>query len=283
MRNLDGKTAVITGAGNGIGRAMAIRCASEGMNVVLADLRESELLQLEEEIRQAGASCLAVVTDVTESAQLESLAQATISVFGTVDLLFNNAGVIRVSPILDYTQKDWEWVLGVNLFGVIHSTRIFSPIMIKQGTESHIVNNASIAGFTTGAGLASYKISKHAVVAFSEILEAELAETQVGVSVLCTGWANTKLMESEESRPVRLRNDLNPTQDSPDIVEHKRKARESAANGEEPGRIAQYVLEAVIDKQFYIISDNSFHEKFRLRVDRILNSPPLNELILDIK
>jgi NAD(P)-dependent dehydrogenase (short-subunit alcohol dehydrogenase family) len=272
VKILKGKTAVITGAGRGIGAATAMACAQEGMNVVLADVDEKNLSHMEEAIRSIGGDCLSVLTDVSDSLQVEKLAKETISVFKTADLLFNNAGVLHVASILEHTEKDWQWVLGVNLFGVINCVRVFAPLMKKQKTESHIINTASIGGFTTGPGLGAYKTSKHALIAFSEVLEAELADSSINVSVLCPGWTNTGIMHSETIRPEKFKNSLTENRNSLEIKRNILRGIESAAKGEDSDFIAKCVIEAVLKNKFYVIPDISFHNKFKDRVYRILEA-----------
>ena len=170
MQEFKDRVAVITGAASGIGRGLAERCAQEGMKVVLADVEEAALAQTALEFSAAGATLLAVRTDVSRAGDLETLAQQTLKAFGAVHLLVNNAGVGAGGTIWDSTLADWEWVIGVNLWGVIHGLRTFVPIMLAQTTEAHIVNTASIAGLLPYHPGASYQVTKHAVVALSEQL-----------------------------------------------------------------------------------------------------------------
>ncbi len=272
MKILKGKTAIITGAGRGIGAATAIACAQEGMNVVLADVDEKNLFHVEEVVRSIGVDCLSVVTDVSDSKQVEKLAKETISVFKTADLLFNNAGVLHVASILEHTEKDWQWVLGVNLFGVINCVRVFAPVMKEQKTEAHIVNTASIGAFTTGPGLGAYKTSKHALIAFSEVLEAELAESSINVSVLCPGWTNTGIMLSETIRPQKFKDSTKSKRSNLEIKRNIMRGIESASKGADADFIAKCVIEAVLENKFYVIPDISFHNKFKERVSRILEA-----------
>ena len=175
MKEFKGKVAVITGAASGIGRAIAERCAREGMKVVLADIEEEALSQAEEEMKAEGATVLAALTDVSKAGDVEALAQKTLDTFGAVHLLCNNAGVLPGRDFLwERTLNDWEWVLGVNLWGVIHGTRVFVPVMLEQGTECHIVNTASAAGLLSIPYLGIYNVTKHAVVALTETLHREL-------------------------------------------------------------------------------------------------------------
>ncbi len=157
MREFKDKIAVITGAASGIGRGIAERCAQEGMKVVLADIEEAALRQTEKDFAAAGATVLALRTDVSKVNDIEALAQKTLDTFGAVHVLFNNAGVGVWPTVWECTLADWAWVLGVNLWGVIYGVRVFVPIMLKQDTECHIVNTASVAGLTAGAGLGSIK------------------------------------------------------------------------------------------------------------------------------
>src|SRR5689334_1941764 len=181
MKDFAGKVAVVTGAASGIGRALADRCAQEGMKVVLADVEESALVRAADEFRATGAPILAVRTDVSKAEDVEALARKTVETFGGVHLLFNNAGVGAGTTAWETSLRDWEWVLGVNLWGVIHGLRSFVPIMLSQGSEGHIVNTASIAGLVLGPGLAAYKVSKHGVISLSETLYGELQQASVAI------------------------------------------------------------------------------------------------------
>src|SRR5262245_34708822 len=174
MKEFTGKVAVVTGAASGIGRALAERFARAGMKVVLADVETGALEEAAREIRATGAPTLAVRTDVSKAADVEGLARATLDAFGAVHILCNNAGVALGGPCWMHTVADWEWVLGVNLWGVIHGVRVFTPIMLSQGGEGHIVNTASLAGLFSGPGSAIYNVTKHGVVTLSETLSQEL-------------------------------------------------------------------------------------------------------------
>ena len=206
MKEFKGKVAVITGAASGIGRALADRCVQEGMKVVLADVEVETLAKTEASLKASGATVLAVQTDVSQARDVAALAQKTLEVFGAVHLLCNNAGVGTEAAIWESTLEEWEWVMGVNLWGVIHGVRTFVPLMLAQDTECHIVNTASMAGLISGPGLGAYKVTKHAVVTLSETLYHELAErgARVKVSVLCPGVVNTRIMESARNRPGHL-------------------------------------------------------------------------------
>lgn len=195
MRELSGRVAVVTGAASGLGRAMAARFAGEGMKVVIADVDPVSLKQVEADLRTAGATVLAVPTDVSDAAAVEALAGQTLEAFGAVHLLCNNAGVVADRPTWEFTAAEWRWVLGVNLFGAIHGIRAFVPRMLAQGGEGHVVNTASAAAFTPLQGVAPYNVSKAGVVALSETLAMDLAQvgSRLKVSVLCPGFVATNL------------------------------------------------------------------------------------------
>src|SRR5450756_3002568 len=156
MKNFHGKVAVITGGASGLGRAMADRFAREGMSIVLADIEPDALAKAETEMKAAGAKVIGVRTDVSKAAEVEALAQKTLAAFGAVHLLANNAGVAEGGNVWDNSVADWEWVLGVNVWGVIHGVRVFTPIMLKQESEGHIINTASVAGLISPPGMGIY-------------------------------------------------------------------------------------------------------------------------------
>ncbi len=263
MKELNGKVAVVTGAASGIGRAMAERFAAEGMRVVLADVEEEALKQTQRELKANGAAVVARQTDVSRGEDVEALAKFAIDTFGAVHVLCNNAGVGVGGVTWQNTAKDWEWVLGVNLWGVIHGVRAFVPIMLAQGDECHIVNTASGAGLHTRPWLAMYCASKHAVVALSESLHFELTLTgsNVRVSVLCPAVVNTRIGESGRNRPADLLNkadDGNPAQ----MQAMEQAFRALLATGLPPAAVAEAVVDAIRNERFYIIT----HEETRARV-----------------
>ncbi len=269
MKEFKDKVAVITGAASGLGRAMAERCAQEGMKVVLADVEVEALTKTEASMKASGATVLAIRTDVSQASDVEALAQKTLEVFGAVHLLCNNAGVGTGSAIWKSTIADWEWVIGVNLWGVIHGVRVFVPIMLEQDTECHIVNTASMAGLISGPGLGAYKVTKHAVVTLSETLYHELAErgARVSVSVLCPGVVSTRIMESARNRPAHF-----PTPEPHDPASAARweALRERVAAGMPSGQVADAVFEAVRKDQFYILTHPQWQDSVRSRMEDIL-------------
>jgi NAD(P)-dependent dehydrogenase (short-subunit alcohol dehydrogenase family) len=280
MRTFHDRVAVITGAASGIGRGLARRCGHEGMKVVLADIEEAALAETEAELRALGASALAVVTDVSQARDVELLAQKTLDAYGAVHLLCNNAGVGVVRSVWESTLADWQWVLGVNLWGVIHGLRVFVPIMLKQESECHIVNTASIAGLVVGPGSSStYNVSKHGVVALSETLYYELAQrgAKVNVSVLCPGWVNTRIFDAERNRPTELRNDPLTLPVDPGAEAVIQEGRQAAQHGMSPDQVAERVFQAIRDEQLYIFTHPETKEWVRIQMEHILaeRNPPL--------
>lgn len=263
MKELRSKVAVVTGAASGIGRALAGRCAREGMKVVLADVEAEPLFSSASELKRAGAEVLAVVTDVSQAAEVELLARRSLAAFGAVHLLFNNAGVGAGGTIWETPLADWEWVLGVNLWGIIHGIRAFVPIMLDQGAGAHIVNTASMAGLLTGPELGAYRVSKHGVVALSETLYYQLADRKanVGVSVLCPGAVKTRITCS-------TRNRLEPADDPRG---HEDRASRAAAWDEiSPEQVAEHVFAAIRARRFYIFTQPRLKEHVRARMEDVL-------------
>jgi NAD(P)-dependent dehydrogenase (short-subunit alcohol dehydrogenase family) len=277
MKEYKNKVAVITGAASGIGRALADRCVQEGMKAVLADVELESLTKTEAIMKASGATVLAVRTDVSQAREVEALAQKTLAAFGAVHLLFNNAGVAMEAAIWESTIAEWEWVMGVNLWSVIHGMRVFVPLMLAQDTECHIVNTASMAGLISGPGLGVYKVTKHGVVTLSETLYHELAErgAKVKVSVLCPGIVNTRIMESARNRPGRL-----PTSEALGPASEARweGLRHLVPAGMPPVQVADAVFEALRKDQFYIFTHPEGKVAVRTRMEDILQecnpSPP---------
>jgi NADP-dependent 3-hydroxy acid dehydrogenase YdfG len=212
MQDFRGKVAVITGAGRGIGRAIAFRCAKEGMKVVLAGIGMESLTKTDSDLKAMGAETLVVQTDVSLQDNVENLAEKSFEAFGEVHLLCNNAGVnARGTTVLHSTMDDWNWVMDVNFYGVLYGIRAFVPRMIERGTVGHVVNISSLAGFVPGYIMpALYAVSKHAVVVLSESLYSELAKTapQIKVTVYAPGLVNTEFSTIERSRPERFNSSI---------------------------------------------------------------------------
>jgi len=276
MKEFKGKVAVITGGASGIGRSLALRCAREGMKVVLADIQKDALDSTEKELKAAGASVLGVITDVSKPGDIEALAKKTLDTFGGVHLLFNNAGVQGGTNIWRSTLPDWQWVMGINLWGVIHGIHTFVPIMLKQPTDCYIVNTASTAGLVTGPSTTVYAVSKHAVVALSEVLFHQLAQrnANIGTSVLCPSLVNTKIVEAERNRPQELRND--PAEEQRRLASPLLKAQFEAnramiQKAMSPDTVSDIVFDAIRANKFYILTDpDSIKIGVRRRMEDIL-------------
>jgi NAD(P)-dependent dehydrogenase (short-subunit alcohol dehydrogenase family) len=272
MKDFQDKVAVVTGAASGIGRGLAERCAQEGMKVVLADIEEQALMQASQELQVAGAQVLAVATDVAKATDVEALAHKTMATYGAVHLVFNNAGVGGGSSIWESTLADWEWTLGVNLWGVIHGIRTFVPLMLEQQTEGHIVNTASMAGLTAGPGMGIYKVTKHGVVTLSETLYHELAlrGAHIKVSVLCPGFVSTRILDAARNRPVHLQNDPAEERMGPKREAIAQFMRQAMKAGMAPHQVADIVFQAIRDEKFYIFTHPEWKEAIRVRMEDIL-------------
>lgn len=271
MKELSGKTAVVTGGASGIGRAMADRFAAEGMKVVIADVDPVALAAAEAEMRANGATVASMRTDVRNGEELEALARFTVDTFGGVNVLCNNAGIGIGGGIWQQTAQDWEWMLGVNLMGVVHGIRAFVPAMIAQGDECHVVNTASAAGLTVRPFLGMYAATKHAVVALSEALyhEVKFTGAKIGVSVLCPAVVNTRIGESERNRPAGLTNDAsagNPAQ----MAAMEQAFRAMLATGLPPEQVAGAVVDAIREDRFYILTHEDTKARVRAKMEDIL-------------
>ena len=274
MKSFDQKVAVITGAGSGLGRAFADKAASLNMKLVLSDIRGDALQTTINELTAKGANVAGLTGDVANEADIEALARLAIDRFGAVHLLFNNAGVGCGGLVWESTVKDWEWVLNVNLWGVIHGVRIFTPLMLDAAKkdpnyEGHIVNVSSVAGLLAPHLMGAYNVSKHAVVALSESLFHDLAQTEARVqtSVLCPGFTPTGISHSHIARPVELRNSDAPSKSMLAAQAMMSKAVEggklTAAD------VAEVAFEAVRIGQFYVLSHPKFMPFVKERLDDI--------------
>ncbi len=264
--------AVITGAASGIGRGLAERFAEEGMKVVLADVEEEALAKLESNLKTKGATVLTVRTDVSNATEVENLAVQTLKAFGAVHILCNNAGVVCSRPVWEHTLADWEWVLGVNLWGVIHGIRAFVPRMLEQGDACHIVNTASILGLVGGRGEGIYKVSKHGVVVLSETLADELAGkgANIQVHVLCPGWVRTGILDSARNRPDTLRNPAENERPQETVIGGSGNSRAEMEAGLSPAEVAESVYNAIQTGTFYIHTHPEHKTWIRERMERIL-------------
>jgi NAD(P)-dependent dehydrogenase (short-subunit alcohol dehydrogenase family) len=271
MKEFKDKVAVITGAANGIGKGVAKRCLVEGMQVVLADINEEDLHKTESEMRALGGAILSVKTDVSKRKDMEFLAHQTLTEFGKVHLLFNNAGVGAGGSPWESTWNDWEWVMGVNLWGVINGVKIFTPIMLAQNTDCHIVNTASLAGLFVGGTNAPYSVTKHAVVSLSESLYLSLEERNalVKVSVLCPGFVKTSISNSERNRPPELQDES--VEIPPKIQAQLEFMNACVEAGMSPHLVADQVFEAIREKKFYIQTHPEYRPVIKTRMENILS------------
>jgi NAD(P)-dependent dehydrogenase (short-subunit alcohol dehydrogenase family) len=272
MKDFQGKVAVVTGAASGIGRALAGKSAQEGMKVVLADVEESALKQAEAELKASGTEVLAVCTDVSQAQEVENLAKLAFSTYGAVHLLFNNAGVSAGTTVWENSLADWQWVLGVNLWGVIYGIHSFVPRMLAQGSEGHIVNTASAAGLVSGAGGGPYKVSKHGVITLSETLALELAArgAKLKASVLCPEWVNTRILDAERNRPQALQNAPQEQPMSTEMAALGEAMRQFVQAALPPSQVAEMVFEAIGQEKFYILTHPTTKRGVQLRMEDIL-------------
>lgn len=270
MREFRKKVAVITGAASGIGRAIAERCVGFGMKVVLADVHEADLAKTATDLKATGGTVLAVRTDVSKRGDVELLARRTIDTFGQVHLLFNNAGVTADGAPWEASWNDWEWAIGVNLWSVIHGIKVFTPLMLAQNTECHIVNTSSTAGLIVGSMAAPYSVTKHAVVALSENLYLTLQQRNslIKVSVLCPGFVRTNIANAERNRPAELRNE--PVEKTPQMQAGLNAFKAAIEAGVSPLQIADVIFEAIRKEQFYVLPDPEWIELIRMRTDNLL-------------
>ncbi len=271
MKEFKDKVAVITGGASGLGLEIARLAAKKGMKLVISDIEERALKNSEREFSEQGVEVLAVRTNVAIGLEVEQLAEKTLQRFGAVHLLFNNAGVALNKSAWETTLADWEWVLGVDLWGVIHGVRVFTPIMLKQDAPSHIINTASVAGMLSPQGMAAYNVAKHGVVTLSETLYYDLKkrDANINVSVLCPAWVNTGIWDSARNRPEDLQNDAE--QKSADDIELEESARHAIQSGKVSApMVAEIVFAAIAANQFYILTHPKIKKWIGLRVEDIL-------------
>jgi NAD(P)-dependent dehydrogenase (short-subunit alcohol dehydrogenase family) len=268
MKTLHGKTAIVTGAGSGIGRAIAIACANEGARIVLADVDERGMAETAKAI---GTESLCVPCDVSKPEQLDRLADRAYERFGAVHLLFNNAGVAVAGPAWSATLEDWKWSLDINLMGVVHGIRSFVPRMLAAKTEGHIVNTASVAGLLSLHGSAVYCATKHAVVTLSECLYQDLrvAGANIGVSVLCPAFVKTGIADSERNRPKEL------AATNPHAAHYVAGIRKALEHGKlSAADVAGITLEAVTAGRFYVLPHAKIKTAIETRMTDILQERP---------
>jgi NAD(P)-dependent dehydrogenase (short-subunit alcohol dehydrogenase family) len=281
MQDVEGKVAVVTGAASGIGRALVDRFAAAGMKVALADVEVEALEKAEAEVAAAnpGIETLAHVTDVSQRASVDGLAAAVTERFGTTaHILCNNAGVSGGGGALwETTERDWAWVMGVNLMGVVHGIQAFVPGMVERGEPGHVVNTSSVLGLATGGG-SIYGVTKHAVTRLTEGLWYDLraANAPIGVSVLCPGLIATNIMSSGRNRPSELQNEgVTPTPEMQQRLQMMQKV--FADNGMPPSEVAEIVFDAIRTDRFYVLTHpEQEKETVKARFEAILGetAPP---------
>ena len=278
MKELKGKVAVVTG-GAGVGRAMAMHFAREGMHVALADIDQASLDVTAAELRALGVQAIGIRTDVSKATEVDALAARVVTELGGVHVVCNNAGISPLGAAWENTLADWEWMLGVNLWGVIHGVRAFTPLLLAQD-EGHIVNTASVAGLINPPGSAMYNVTKHAVVALTETLFHDLAgrNSKVGCSVLCPAYVPTGIADSERSRPAALANPgatkSAEQQAREDML--KKAVRSGRLSADDIGAA---VLAAVKEERFYILTHPRIKGAIQARMEDILEGrSPRNPL-----
>jgi NAD(P)-dependent dehydrogenase (short-subunit alcohol dehydrogenase family) len=254
MQNLAGKVAVVTGAASGIGLAISRRLGGDGMRVMMADVQEQALAAAAKTLAREGIEAATAVTDVSDAGSVDALARATLERFGAVHVVCNNAGVSRGGPTWDIPLPMWNWIMGVNVFGIVHGIRSFVPHLIAQG-EGHVVNTASAGGLLAGPWMSPYHATKHAAVAISESLHHELAAigSPVRVSVLCPGSVRTKIHEAYRNWPAKY-GPWPAVQDPPALAKWRRTASAAVEAGLDPAVVATAVREAVIGDRFWIFT-----------------------------
>jgi NAD(P)-dependent dehydrogenase (short-subunit alcohol dehydrogenase family) len=274
MRQFKGRTAVITGAASGFGLETSRIAAREGMNVVMADVQADALEQAAAEIAATGAAVLACRLDMSKAAEVEALGAATRARFGAPSFVFNNAGVGCGGLIWENTLQDWEWVLGVNLMGVVHGIRVFTPMMLEAARqdadfEGHIVNTASMAGLLNPPNMGVYNVSKHAVVSLSETLyqDLRLVTEQVTASVLCPFFVTTGITRSERNRPAELPA-TKPTKSQ--LIGQAMSDKAVGSGKVSAAMVAQFVFDALREQRFYIYSHPQALASVQTRLEDVL-------------
>jgi NAD(P)-dependent dehydrogenase (short-subunit alcohol dehydrogenase family) len=278
MNELTGKVAAVTGAASGLGRAMALAFASEGMHVALADVDEAGLSATRTEVASRNVRSFGMRVDVSKGAEVDAFAERTVAELGAVQLVCNNAGVALTGAVWEHTEAEWQWILGVNLWGVVHGVRAFAPRLIAQN-EGHIVNTASVAGLISPPGMGAYCVSKHAVVALSESLHHDLRERgcAVGVSVLCPAYVPTGIAESERNKP----RDLSLNKSKERLAKEAMLRKAVAAGKLSADDVARAVVAAVKQDRFYVLTHPAIKGAIRARMEDVLEErTPRNPLAL---
>lgn len=270
MKDFAGRVAVITGAGSGFGREFARLGARLGMRLALADVQADALAATVAELEGLGATVFGERTDVSKAEDVERLGARTVDAYGGAHLVFNNAGVAVGGLAWESSVRDWEWVLGVNLWGVIHGVRVFTPILLAQDEPTHIVNTASVAGLVNPQMMAAYNVSKHGVVSLSETLhhDLRLVGAKVGVSVLCPAFVPTGINASDRNRPAGMANETPPTASQAALQAQLDKA---VASGKiSAAQVASATFDAVREDRFYVITHERMMPSIELRLQDVV-------------
>ncbi|MDG2333305.1 MAG: SDR family NAD(P)-dependent oxidoreductase [Myxococcota bacterium] len=282
MKELDGRVAVVTGAASGIGRAFSQRLAAQGMKVVMADVEGGALEAAAGALKADGHQVLAVQTDISQADSVSALAERAVDAYGKVHVLCNNAGVFAAGLSWEAPQSDYDWVFGVNVWGVLHGLRSFVPHMLAHGEPSHIVNTASMAAVTTAPFTAPYYMSKAAVFSLSESLYGEMQarSAAIGVSVLCPELVDTAIARGERNRPEHLKRKSGEG-DSPERELVEQAIHAATPTGSDPTVLADRAIEAIYENRFYVLAPegNSWRDACNTRLEDIrLARNPTNAL-----
>ena len=268
MQDFTGKTAVITGGASGIGLGLAEHCAKLGMNVVLGDIQQDTLDQAVEKVEQRQANVIGVITDTMVKTSVANLLQEATNAYGNVHLVFNNAGVAAGNSagkaVWEAPDEDWQWVMGVNFYGVLYGVQTFIPHMLEHGEESYMVNTASLAAVMPMGG--SYGVSKHGVLALTEGVQSDLEQrgANIRAGVLCPGFVDTQIFAAERNRPGAEQNHTDPDDPQYEAV------KAMLANGKSPAEIAEYVFDAMAAEQFYMLPHPAWDDFVSSRTEQIL-------------
>lgn len=268
LNELGGKVAAVTGAASGLGRAMALAFAAEGMHLALGDVDEVGLQETRTRLDRQDVKSIAVRVDVSKASEVEAFAQKCFQELGAVHLVCNNAGVAVSGPVWETSEAEWQWILGVNLLGVVNGVRAFAPRLIAQD-EGHIVNTASVAGLISPPGMGAYCVSKHAVVTLSEALHHDLRErgSRVGVSVLCPAYVPTGIANSERHKPP----DLSLSGKSKERLAKEAELKKAVASGKlSADDVARAVVAAVKENRFYVLTHPGIKGAVRARMEDVL-------------
>jgi NAD(P)-dependent dehydrogenase (short-subunit alcohol dehydrogenase family) len=268
LNELGGKLAVVTGAASGLGRAMALAFAAEGMHLALADVDEAGLALTRKDVSALGLKSFSMRVDVSKASEVEAFAQKCSQELGAVHLVCNNAGVALSGPVWETSEAEWQWILGVNLLGVVNGVRAFAPRLIAQD-EGHIVNTASVAGLISPPGMGAYCVSKHAVVTLSEALHHDLRErgSRVGVSLLCPAYVPTGIADSERNKPP----DLSLSGKSKERLAKEAALKKAVASGKLSAHdVALAVVAAVKENRFYVLTHRGIKGAVRARMEDVL-------------